>query len=118
LSKFQLSLNQWNCLITGTSLAVEIPARSNELCAFVVVGASNPIKILNSPEIEQVRFWIRKYEVPMEYIDNDWDVCDEELVNSYHIKNISGKDQVEFQLLQFVQDLNQLMPSWKCRNPL
>jgi hypothetical protein len=113
-----LSIQQWNSLLSGTGLAAEVSASSQDYFAFVVVNASNPIKYINSSEVSNVQFWIRSYEIPRNYVEGELDVSEDELVNSIHLKQILGKEELERKLSNFIEDFNLLVPEWRCRNPL
>jgi hypothetical protein len=73
---------------------------------------------LNTTNPEIIRFWLRRYEIPCDYIDNDWDVTDDDLVDSIHIANIVGISQLEQILAQYLDDFSKLDSEWKCDNPL
>lgn len=109
---------QINNLISGNALATEILAKSEEHRAFVVVKAIATSKQLNTTDTSTMRFWMRKYEIPSVYIENDWDVSDEELVDSVHVKDILGLDQLEQMLTQYLEDFAKMDVEWKCENPL
>ncbi|WP_130611461.1 hypothetical protein [Cohnella abietis] len=63
-------------------------------------------------------FWLRKYEVPDEYIENDWDVSDDELTNSIHVIGIVGIEALEEIVSKYLNDIVLLDVDWKCDNPL
>jgi hypothetical protein len=116
LSNF--SIQQWNSLIRGTGLAAELPPSSSENYAFIVVHVVNPTPYINTAKERDLKFWIRKYEVPTIYVDEDLDVSDDELINSIHIKNILGREMLEKELSNHISDYSCLVPEWKCNNPL
>ncbi|GMK41199.1 hypothetical protein PCCS19_42550 [Paenibacillus sp. CCS19] len=116
MNKF--STNQFNNLISGNSLACELAASSSDYRSFIVCRAVSTTMFLNTSDPEKLNFWIRKYEIPTEYLINGWDVCDDELTNSIHIKDIEGVSQLEHVLLRYISDLSPLDIDWKCDNPL
>ncbi|HOV28355.1 MAG TPA: hypothetical protein PK566_18620 [Pseudobacteroides sp.] len=120
-----LSTKQINNLITGNSLALEIPASSDDLRCFVVIGAykkdqtgksARASKFLNTEDKSNLLFWLRKYEVKKQDIERY--IADSDLVNSVHIKDISSVENLEFELAKYLSDLSQLDVEWKCDNPL
>jgi hypothetical protein len=122
----RLNIQQLNNLYTGNSLAVEIPATSEQRRAFVVIGAYRKTgkpgggrvsKFLNAPH-DDMRFWFRKYEIPSDYIENDWDVTDEELYEATFRLDIPVIAELECELEKFLQDFSGLDVSWKRDNPL
>ena len=123
----KLSLKQSNNLIIGTALAAEISSTSENLRAFISIGtycynengrAAAVSKFLNGKDKKSIRFILRKYEIPKEYIENDWDVCDEELINSVFINTIKSIDKLESELSKYLDDFSKLDCAWKCDNPI
>jgi len=114
----ELDTKQINSLLIGTGLACEISASSDKNRAFVKVQAIEGEKYLNKQDKNAAKFYIRKYEVPVEFIENDWDVTDDELFDSVHIIGIVGIKQLEFHLHMYVDDLSRLIGEWNCDNPL
>jgi hypothetical protein len=103
----RFNLKQRNTLLVGTRLAMEIPSTSESRRAFIVVGAyrkgsGNLSKFLNNDKGD-IRFYFRKYEIEKIYIERDWDVSDDELVNSIHVKNIENIDKLEEELSKYVR---------------
>lgn len=122
----KLDIKQVNNLITGNCLAVEIKSSLDDSRAFVVVGAyrqdghlggASVSKFLNSKDKSDTLFWFRKFEVKKEYIDNDWDVTDDELINSVHMKNIKEICQLENELSKYLDDYSCLDLEWKTDSP-
>ncbi|WP_336774758.1 hypothetical protein [Paenibacillus sp. MMO-58] len=113
-----LDTKQINSLLIGIGLACEIIALSDKNRAFVIVQAIEGEKYLNRQDIDTAKFYLRKYEVPVEFIENDWDVTDDEIIGSVHIKGIVGIKQLEFHLQMYVDDLSRLVGEWNCENPL
>ncbi|NQX65933.1 hypothetical protein HQN90_07310 [Paenibacillus alba] len=109
---------QINNLLTGNGLACEVEAGSELNRAFVKVQVINKQKYLNKIEPNSARFYLRKYEVPSKYIDNDWDVSDDELFNSVHEVDIVGIKNLEKQLAKYLDNFGILVNEWKCDNPL
>jgi hypothetical protein len=116
------SVKQLNNLLIGTSLAVEIPSSSEELRAFIVVSSTvskrdKGYNYLNKKN-KDIEYCYRKYEIPKEYIENDWDVSDDELINSIHITGIKNIKELEEKLCNYIEDLSVLEGEWKCDNPI
>lgn len=109
---------QINNLIAGNTLALEILSSSEERRAFVVVSAVEGGGKLNTSDTSKMKYWFRKYEVPIEYLENNWDVSDDELVNSVHIKEILGLENLEKELSKHISDFSKMDVEWKCDNPL
>lgn len=84
------NFSQINNLLTGVGLACELEATSELNRAFVKVQVINEQKYLNKIEPGSAKFYLRKYEVPSEYLDNKWDISDDELVGSVHNISIIG----------------------------
>lgn len=114
----KLDTVQINNLIQGNGLAAEIPATACHRRAFIIVKAVRATRFINTVDLEGMTFWIRKYEIDKTYIDNDWDVCDEELFNSVHFKEIVGVARVERLLANYIDNFSLLDVEWKCDNPL
>jgi len=122
----ELSRKQVNELITGVQLSAEIISSSSELRHFVSVrgyietdcGIKLLDKIISEDKIETTVFWIRNYEVPKEYIENDWEIPDDKIMNYIYIKGIVGIENVQKELKKHISDLSLLKPHWKCDAPL
>lgn len=123
----KLSIKQINNLITGNALAIEIPSSSEDMRAFVVIRAykdnghiygSRVSKFLNSKDKKDTLYVLRKYEIKKEVFENDWDVSEDELINSVTIKNISSIEELEIKLSAYLDDYTGLDTEWKCDNPI
>ncbi|MBR1751292.1 MAG: hypothetical protein IJ740_10520 [Ruminococcus sp.] len=122
----ELSRKQINELITGVQLSAEIPSSSPELRHFVSVrgyietecGIKLLDKNISEDKIDTTIFWIRDYEVPKEYIENDWEIPDDEILNYIYIKGIVGIENVQKELKEHISDLSLLKPHWNCDAPL
>src|SRR5258706_13779896 len=109
----KLNTFQRNNLITGNDLAAEIQASSPELRAFVVIGAdlqtqsgpTKPLKYLNA-EQDNLRFWMRKYEINKYYIEIGKYVINEDLLNDIYLNNIQTIDDLENELGKYLQDFS------------
>ena len=120
------SRKQINELITGVQLSTEISPSSSELRHFVSVrgyvetkrGFELPDRIINENKIGTTVFWIRDYEVPKDYIENDWEIPDDKIVNYIYIKGIVGIENVQKEVKEHISDLSLLEPHWKCDAPL
>ena len=122
-----LSIKQINNLITGNILAVEIASTSYDSRAFVVAGAykkadhvggASVSKYLNSSDKSETLYWMRKYEIKKEYIENEWYVADDDLTNSFFINGIKDIEQLESELSKYLDDFAVLDVAWNCDNPL
>ncbi|WHY17301.1 hypothetical protein QNH28_17520 [Paenibacillus sp. G2S3] len=109
---------QINNLMTGVGLACELEANTEMNRAFVKVQVINEQKYLNKLEPESARFYLRKYEVLTTYLENEWDVTDDELVESIHEINIIGIKNLEKYLAKYLDDFGRLVCEWSCENPL
>lgn len=122
----ELSIKQINELITGVMLSAEIASSSADLRHFVSVrgyieterGAQMLDKIINDKKRETTLFFIRDYEVPMEYIENDWEIPDDKIFNNFFVTGIVGIENVQKELKEHISDLSLLEPHWKCAAPI
>lgn len=114
----RFDIKQINNLITGNTLALEISSSSEEMRAFIVVSAVEGEGKLNTSDTSNMKFWLRKYEVSNEYLENDWDVSDDELINSIHIIDIVGLESLENELSKYLSDISKMDVEWKCDNPI
>lgn len=120
----QLDIRQKNNLLVGNGLAAEIPSSNNDFRAFVSVGSYlpskggglRPSKMLNAANQDQIRFWLRKYEIHNDYIKNMWDVSENVLRNSYFINEIPNLEELEVKLEKYLEDFSQL--TLTCDNPI
>ena len=121
-----LTVRQINNLLTGNDLAAEIPASAAQRRAFVVVGAYRDVgqsggapvsKFLNADQ-RDVRFWLRKYEIDTAYLENDWDVVEDDLQESLFLKGLASLEAVERELAKYLDDFANLDVSWRRDNPL
>lgn len=116
-SQFQI-----NCLITGVQLSAELPSSSPELRHFVTIwgykSQGRNDKYLNSEKAENMLFSIRDYEVENYLIENDFDVHECELINSFFMSDIAGIRNAEKELSEHISDFSLLVSNWKCSNPL
>ena len=120
------SRKQINELISGVQLSAEIPSSSPELRHFVSVrgyvntefGIKILDKIINEDKIETAAFWISDYEVPSEYIENNWEIPDSKIVNYVFISDIIGIESAQKELKKHISDLSLLIPHWECDAPL
>lgn len=122
----ELSRKQINELITGVQLSAEISSSSPELRHFVSVrgyieterGIELLDKYINDNKIETTVFWVRDYEVSKEYIENDWEIPDDQILNYTYIKGIVGIESVQNVLKEHISDISLLEPHWKSDAPL
>ncbi len=122
----ELSRKQINELITGIQLSAEISSSSSELRHFISVkgyietdcGIELLDKNINEDKIETAVFWIRDYEVPNEYIENDWEIPDNKILNYICMKGIVGIENVQKALKEHISDLSLLVPHWQSDAPI
>ena len=122
----ELSRKQINELITGVLLSAEISSSSPELRHFVSVrgyieterGKDVLDNYINESKLETTVFFIMDYEVPKEYIENDWEIPDNMIKNYIFIEGIVGIENVQKKLKKHIPELSLLEPHWKCAAPL
>ncbi|TYQ15488.1 UNVERIFIED_CONTAM: hypothetical protein Cloal_1948 [Acetivibrio alkalicellulosi] len=123
----KLNTRQLNNLLTGNSLAIEIESSSNELRAFIVFSAyvyneekisHNVSKFLNDTNKKNIYFWMRKYEIKKDYIENGLNVSEDKLINSVFINNIKNIDHLESELSKYLNDFSAIDVEWKFDNPI
>ena len=122
----ELSRKQINELITGVQLSAEISSSSYELRHFVSVrgyvetdrGMKMLDKNISEDKIETTMFFIRDYEVPKEYIENDLEIPDDKIMDNIFIKGIVGIENIQKKLKEHISDFSLLEPHWKSDAPL
>jgi hypothetical protein len=123
----KLNLKQINNLITGNRLSVEIKSTTINTRLFLVVGsyvrnergvAVRMSKILNDKNKDNAVYYFRRYEINKDYIDNNLDVSEDELINSVYINNIKNIEQLENELSKYLDNYSALDVEWKCDNPI
>lgn len=122
----ELSRKQINELITGVLLSAEISSSSPELRHFVSVrgyietewGKDVLDNYINESKLETTVFFIMDYEVPKEYIENDWEIPDNMIKNYIFIEGLVGIENVQKELKKHIPDLSLLETHWKCAAPL
>ncbi|MDR2940788.1 MAG: hypothetical protein LBV08_10810 [Clostridiales bacterium] len=116
-----------NNLLTGKTLAAEIPSSANGLRSFVSTGAyridemgrsQSPSKFINSKYQDEYKFWFWCYEIGVEFIENGWDILDGDLINPTYKKGINSVKELEHELVKYLEDLSILDVEWRCDNPL
>ena len=122
-----LSVLQINNLIAGNRLAAELPASAPMLRHFVDISGymcndhglcCRLSGTISRDKRETAMFQIRDYEIAAVYIENGWDVTEDECVN-YCCKNeIIGISGAEQELLEHLSDFSLLVPEWKTDSPL
>lgn len=112
-------------LKTGKNLAVEIPFPHDQYRAFIVTGgytrdnANFTLPLTNVLNHNlKIFYQFRKYEILNEYLENNWDVSDDELTNSIHVLDISEIEELEKKLSFYLNDFSKFDAEWKCDNPL
>ena len=118
-----LNIKQLNNLQTGQSLAVEIQSSTDDLRAFIVIGAyrndgTRASKFINTKHSEDNLYWFRKYEVKKEDIENDLYLNENDLINSVFINGIKNIYNIEIELRKYLSDFSSLDVEWKCDNPV
>lgn len=122
-----LDIKQINNLCTGVKLATELKASNFNLRKFLTIrGYSynnegkvvDLSKILNKKISSNIYFVLRCYEVSVDYYINDWDVTEDELVNEIYQDDINGIEELESELIKYIQDFSVLKPEWNCENLL
>lgn len=118
---------QINQLITGTKLACELPPSSMELKHFLTIvgyeinehGRPQGLsKFLNTSKQGSALFEVKEYEVPISYLENNWDITEDEWVNYVCKDGICGIVNAEIELSKRNVDFSFLQPEWYCDNPL
>lgn len=123
----KLTQQQINNLITGRQLAAETAASSPELRRFVTIDGyeydeRGHAKALSNTlaygKTESALFQIWVYEIKKEYIENDWDVTQDDLDSYVYIDDIKGIENAEAELQKHLTDFSLLVTSVNCENPL
>lgn len=115
----KFTLIQRNNLVTGMTLVAELASVYEDHRAFVTLWASKGAsRFLNTVQPEKIVFCLRRYDVKCAYIDNDWDVTDDELTDSVHLVDIKGLSTLESVLSVYLDDFAKLDGSWRRDNPL
>lgn len=111
-----LDVRQRNNLLTGNELAAELPPSTSGRRAFIVVGAYREVgipggapvsKYLNSDQSD-VRFWLRKYEVDMDSINQGKKLSEEDAYNHVLRTGIPSVAAVEAELAKYLDDFSHL----------
>ncbi len=123
-----LTVQQLNNLRIGNSLAAEIPASLPNHRAFVVIGAyvpskdpswgRKPSKVLNSPDQANLYYWLRKYEVEQSYLEHDWDIAESDLHRQAQRRGIASIEELEQEIVTYLDDFSLLDVSWRRDNPV
>lgn len=71
-------------------------------------------KFLRKIDEESVYFVLRRYEIPKEFIDNGWFPSEDDLIDSVYIEDIKGVENIEEEILKYIDDITILEPEWKC----
>ena len=127
-SELGLSVRQINNLCTGINLAAELKSEEFNFRKFITIhgysydGAGKRIKLRNVLNnlniISQIYFELHYYEISIEYYINNWDVTEDDLVNAVYKDDIRGIENLEVELLNYIQDFSVLKPEWYCENLL
>lgn len=123
----EFDLKQINNLLTGIILACELPTQDETNRRFITVHSfeynSNgellcwDKKIKSQQEGNYALFRIHVYTVPSEYIQKDYDILEDELMENKLIEVI-GWQELYDNLSIYVKELNKFVPQWHCDNPL
>ena len=123
----KLTQQQINNLITGRQLAAETAASSPELRRFVTIHgyeyderghAKSLSNTLAYSKIQSALFEIWAYEIKSEYIENGWDVTEDDFESYVYIDDIKGLENAETELEKHMTDFSLLVTSTNCDNPL
>lgn len=118
---------QINNLITGTPLAAELPAPSPGLRHFVTIsgyeldkmGKSRRLsKYVDSNKIQSAFFQIRDYKIKAIYLENGWDVTEDDCIDYIYVAGLKGIESAEIELSKHLEDFSLLVPEWRCENPI
>lgn len=118
----ELTLKQKNSLIIGTVFSAELLACNAENRRFVSVypyelneqgRRSKPDKYISSEKYETTLFYLRDYEYPSKYIENDQEVYDGDIIYHHKIVDIRGISELERILSGIMTDFSQLVPMWQ-----
>jgi hypothetical protein len=116
----KLDVRQLNNLLTGKTLAAEIPASSDDWRAFVVIhayksGGGDPSKFLNAADQADLLFAFTKYEVERQHLwDDDVDYY---IHNVIRRRDIASIEALEWALADYLDDFAALDLSWRVRHP-
>lgn len=122
-----LTQQQINNLITGREMTVELPASKKGLRRFMQINGYErgdggelvvASKVVKRSKYETVFFWVRVYELTEEYIENHWDVLEEELTSYQEWDGIQGIVALEVVLKEHLQDSSMMVTSDKTDYPL
>ena len=122
-----LTQQQINNLITGREMTVELPASKKGLRRFMQINGYErgdggelvvASKVVKRSKYETVFFWVRVYELTEEYIENHWDVLEEELTSYQEWDGIQGIVVLEVVLKEHLQDSSMMGTSDKTDYPL
>lgn len=126
-NNMNLDIKQINNLCTGVKLATELISSNSNLRKFLTIrGYSyndegkvvDLSKFLNKKIASNIYFVLRCYEVSVDYYINDWDVTEDELINEIYQDDINGIEELESELIKYIQDFSVLKPEWYCENIL
>lgn len=122
----ELSIKQINELITGIILSAEISSSSPKFRHFVSVGGYIEVgrgkktldRFINDEKIRTTFFWIRDYEVPKIYIENDLEIPDDQIINHIYTESIIGINSLQEDLKKHISDFSLLVPHWETDAPI
>lgn len=126
----KLNEMQIKYLTTDTELGAEIETSSLELRSFISIFAyqykeQKPFgkfikydKFIKNVDMNNVFFTLMKYEISKEHMEKNWDIHTEDLIDKIYLEDIKGIQNIEKELLKYLEDLSVLQPNWKCDNPL
>ncbi len=117
-------------LITGTELATEIKTNNLELRSFIAIFAyqykeTKPFnrfikydKFIKNVDMDNVFFVLRKYGIFRKHMEKDYDYDPCNIIDEIFLEEIKGIQNIEKELLKYLEDLSVLYPSWKCDIPV
>lgn len=123
----ELNIKQINELLNGVVLACELNSKTPEIRKFLTVKSfhalskgkyipwNNTIKFCNT---DDVVFIIHYYSVFSNFIENDYDIGEEDLVEDIIIDNIYSWNELYHKLSEIIDNFDILTPQWNCDNPL
>lgn len=118
-----------NRLLAGNEVVMELEAASDSTKAWLAIYPLKVDSIRNIPslateyearQLATSEIWayrLLEFEVGIEYIENDWDVSEDEMLNQ-HGKVVFGFEALEHEFSTRGLDSNLLLEPWKTNYPL
>ncbi len=121
-------------LTVDTTLAAEFKSNNIELRGFISVFAyqykepktvGNPFgnyvyfdKFIKNVDMDYVFFRLRKYEIAKVHMESNYEIHESYLIDEIRVDEIKGIENIEKELLKYIDDLSVLQPWWKCEMPV